>query len=1095
MDDTLELSLDEATTSPPENIIKPIVSEEEYPSVRDHDAFTTRWFAKLDIEEEDFQVHHWHIKNWKSLERRLNGPEFEAGGHKWRILLFPFGNNASDVVSIYLDYADAQISPPGWHACAQFVLVISNPNDPRCYIQHYAHHRFNADEADWGFTRFTDVSKLHNASITDRRSRPLIENDETVISVFLRVIRDTTGVLWHNFANYDSKKETGYVGLKNQGATCYMNSLLQSLYCTNYFRKAVYQIPTELDEPSSSVSLALQRVFYNLQFSDMPVGTLELTKSFGWDSVDSFMQHDVQEFNRVLQDNLEVKMKGTPADGSISKLFKGKMRSYIKCINVPYESSRTEDYYDIQLNVKGCKTLRDSFKDYIAEETLEGDNRYLAEGYGLQDAKKGVSFISFPPVLHLQLKRFEYDIQRDMMVKINDRHEFPLEIDLEEFLDPEADRSKPYKYRLQGVLVHSGNLHGGHYFALLKPEKNSNWFKFDDDRVVPVAEKEVLEDNYGGEIGHGIRYESEIDEILAPVGSEDIPEHLKRRIEEEKTVLETKRREREEMHLYITVKVVTDEIAQHHQGFDLVNFDDKRYPLTDVATFRVARNDTTKTFKRNVAEHFKVSADRSRFWVMVYRQNKTIRPDVLISDALELTMDQVRERLAGHARDLKLYLETASKSFDGHHVFPPDCATNPYIMIFIKYFDPKKQIIENIGRIYVQKYSKIEDLIPVLNEKMGYPANTCLVLYEEIKPGMIEPMKLKQTFHQAEIQDGDIVCFQKKLGERDIQDLEKQHLCATAVSYYDYLANRVLVQFRPKFSTNEDDGFELTLSNKMSYDAFAAKVASHLNIPNPMHLRFTIASPNGTPRNTVRRTKISLGDLLQQGVMRSQLLFYEVLEVSILELETQKMLKVTWNKVNPGNGTVNGNGNGDREEIHTLLVTKSGTVSHLIDALLPRIKLATEGGTGKIRVFEADRHRIHRELNENDPISMLEEDTELYAEEIPSEEMDPTIGDRSIFAFHFYKEPLASHGIPFKFLVRAGEPLSQMRERLRQRLGMSEKEFARVRICLVSHHRCEYIDSEDVILTEMGIYPEDLLGLDHPCKRGTSGEKAIYIRG
>jgi hypothetical protein len=29
---------------------------------------------------------------------------------------------------------------------------------------------------------------------------------------------------------YDSRKETGHVGLKNQGATCYMNSLLQYLY-------------------------------------------------------------------------------------------------------------------------------------------------------------------------------------------------------------------------------------------------------------------------------------------------------------------------------------------------------------------------------------------------------------------------------------------------------------------------------------------------------------------------------------------------------------------------------------------------------------------------------------------------------------------------------------------------------------------------------------------------------------------------------------------------------------------------------------------------------------------------------------------------
>jgi ubiquitin carboxyl-terminal hydrolase 7 len=36
---------------------------------------------------------------------------------------------------------------------------------------------------------------------------------------------------------YDSRAETGYVGLKNQGATCYMNSLLQYLFHLPYFRK------------------------------------------------------------------------------------------------------------------------------------------------------------------------------------------------------------------------------------------------------------------------------------------------------------------------------------------------------------------------------------------------------------------------------------------------------------------------------------------------------------------------------------------------------------------------------------------------------------------------------------------------------------------------------------------------------------------------------------------------------------------------------------------------------------------------------------------------------------------------------------------
>lgn len=38
--------------------------------------------------------------------------------------------------------------------------------------------------------------------------------------------------------------------------------------------------------------------------------------------------------------------------------------------------------------------------------------------FGFQDAKKGVLFIDFPPVLQLQLKRFEYDFMRDTMVKV-----------------------------------------------------------------------------------------------------------------------------------------------------------------------------------------------------------------------------------------------------------------------------------------------------------------------------------------------------------------------------------------------------------------------------------------------------------------------------------------------------------------------------------------------------------------------------------------------------------------------------------------------------------------------------------------------------
>ncbi len=91
------------------------------------------------------------------------------------------------------------------------------------------------------------------------------------------------------------------------------------------------------------MALALQRVFYNLQTSSKAVTTTALTKSFGWDGVEAFVQHDVQEFSRVLMDNLEAKMrKSLPAGHekdptTVNTLFEGAMKSYIRCTDIEYE--------------------------------------------------------------------------------------------------------------------------------------------------------------------------------------------------------------------------------------------------------------------------------------------------------------------------------------------------------------------------------------------------------------------------------------------------------------------------------------------------------------------------------------------------------------------------------------------------------------------------------------------------------------------------------------------------------------------------------------------------------------------------------------
>jgi ubiquitin carboxyl-terminal hydrolase 7 len=71
-------------------------------------------------------------------------------------------------------------------------------------------------------------------------------------------------------------------------------------------------------------------------------------------------------------------------------------------------------------------------------------------------------------------------------MQINDRYEFPDELDLDvgegKYLSENADRSVRNLYKLHSVLVHSGGVHGGHYYAFIQPD-GKQWLKFDDERV------------------------------------------------------------------------------------------------------------------------------------------------------------------------------------------------------------------------------------------------------------------------------------------------------------------------------------------------------------------------------------------------------------------------------------------------------------------------------------------------------------------------------------------------------------------------------------------------------------------------------------
>ncbi|KAK9019707.1 hypothetical protein V6N11_054217 [Hibiscus sabdariffa] len=103
----------------------------------------------------------WIIKDFSSIAvKKLYSEDFTVEGNKWRILIYPKGNNV-DLLSIYLAVEDSE-RPSGWIRYAQFGLAVIDRTDRKTSITKVATHVFNAKEVDWGFTSFLSLTELHN---------------------------------------------------------------------------------------------------------------------------------------------------------------------------------------------------------------------------------------------------------------------------------------------------------------------------------------------------------------------------------------------------------------------------------------------------------------------------------------------------------------------------------------------------------------------------------------------------------------------------------------------------------------------------------------------------------------------------------------------------------------------------------------------------------------------------------------------------------------------------------------------------------------------------------------------------------------------
>eukprot|EP01060_Flectonema_neradi_P026077 TRINITY_DN3492_c0_g3_i2.p1 TRINITY_DN3492_c0_g3~~TRINITY_DN3492_c0_g3_i2.p1 ORF type:complete len:1286 (+),score=262.54 TRINITY_DN3492_c0_g3_i2:306-3860(+) len=465
---------------------------------------------------------------------------------------------------------------------------------------------------------------------------------------------DVISLPCYNYPEPYQEEAQKYAGIKNQGATCYLNSYIQTLFHIPYFRSGIYEMQID-----SGIPLALQKLFFLLQTQTEAASTKELTNSFGWSGRETDTQHDIQEFSRVLTDSLSERIKKTtsnPHDNIIRKLFRGELVNYVRCTDIDYQSRRTEEIYDLSLVVKGMGSLKGAFNEYVKEDTLDGDNKYEVEfPDGRKEkhpAKRGCIFKKLPPVLMCHLKRFDFDMEKLKQVKVNERFTFETEIDLTNYVeaksgatpqttpqkngpttpqtaclspvDPDLPRTgtdgshcslgsrqgtffvepeERHIYCLHSVMVHSGSIFGGHYVGYIRPNQGP-WMKFDDSRVTQVTEQEAVENNFGRVYTDSFGQEREdcsnayyltyIRKQLAAAvyspPSEELMESVRGRLEKEIEAQAEEERERRD--------------ARTHYKFRIVTIDDilegYKHGITDLFNYEQL-NDNSRTF-RIVAE-------------------------------------------------------------------------------------------------------------------------------------------------------------------------------------------------------------------------------------------------------------------------------------------------------------------------------------------------------------------------------------------------------------------------------------------------------------------------------------------------------------
>lgn len=327
---------------------------------------------------------------------------------------------------------------------------------------------------------------------------------------------------WAISAVANEKSQAGYVGIKNLGCTCYMNSLLQQIFMITSFRNGI--LAAKAEPHDENMLYKLQYLFSSLLFSDkqyinpkMFTGTI---KDFDGNPINVNEQMDVDEFFNYFMDKLEGYLKDSPYQNMIKMHFGGLQVTELIGKDCIHRSERYEPFLTVSVEVKNKKSLQESLDSFVAGEILEGENAYQCDHCEAKvRAIRRVCIKHLPNYLIIALRRFEFDFDSMVRVKLNDFCEFPLEINMEPYTQEGLERHEKekekaigkdvnvptkkfsddyYNYKLRGIVIHAGTADSGHYYSYIQ-DSFKKWFEFNDVWVEEFNPDSISDKCFGGE--------------------------------------------------------------------------------------------------------------------------------------------------------------------------------------------------------------------------------------------------------------------------------------------------------------------------------------------------------------------------------------------------------------------------------------------------------------------------------------------------------------------------------------------------------------------------------------------------------------------